>query len=154
MSFALQAQQRRSLKRNFIPQINLTSSFFPTIPKWREKNHWLLWLELHIKWLAKSAWYSSLHFRMKATVCWPLSPMRHTTCALKPSYPWRRLSRESSGLRNEHQMSHKQPVVQLLLYTEIHLNRQYLLFTVSKMTHKEITKISGISRSKIMTIKD
>nr|XP_036869627.1 WD repeat-containing protein 64 [Manis javanica] len=27
------AQQRRSLKRNFIPQINLTSSFFPTIPK-------------------------------------------------------------------------------------------------------------------------
>lgn len=51
MFFLLQSPRRRSLKRNLIPQINLASSFFPAIPRWREKSQkWLLWPELHIKW--------------------------------------------------------------------------------------------------------
>lgn len=50
LSFISQVQRRRSLKRNLVPQVNLASSFFPAIPKWREKNQkWLLLSELYTK---------------------------------------------------------------------------------------------------------
>lgn len=44
-------QRRRSLKKNFIPQINLAASFFPHINKWKEKKNqkWMPGPEMHIK---------------------------------------------------------------------------------------------------------
>lgn len=137
--------RKRSLKRNLVPQINLTS-FFPSISKWREKNQkWLLGPDLHIKW-------QDLNGTPVLISGWKWGSPDTVTISISSGYPFNgEVYSRSSGGFNSKQASSKQPSVQLLSYMEIHLgNRQYFLLTVSKWHIRKQRKSIAFSRFKII----
>ena len=117
LSFISQVQRRRSLKRNLVPQVNLASSFFPAIPKWKEKNQkWLLLSELYIKgqglnyipvFISGWKWGSINQILLSISVS-----SRHPVCG--EDY-----SGCSDDLISEYQASIKQPVCQCISFMEI-----------------------------------
>lgn len=117
LSFISQVQRRRSLKRNLVPQVNLASSFFPAIPKWKEKNQkWLLFSGLYTKgqglsytpvfisgW--KSGSINQILLSISVSSCHPVCGENYSGC--------------SHDLISKYQASSKQPVCQSFSFMEI-----------------------------------